>query len=95
MAPTPADHQGDRTALLQEIATQRRELDQGRAAVQQGAGDRHRRMQIAQDVSRAEKDLDAAVRAALRATDGPTDEEILAAAAIPSERLEELRGSGA
>jgi hypothetical protein len=92
MAASAPDPQGGRTgALLDAIATQRRELDQGRAAVQQGAGDRHRRMQIAQDVTRAENDLDAAIIAAVGSPDAPSDEAILDAAAISPERLSELR----
>jgi hypothetical protein len=88
---TPDTPEGRAAALLATVRRHRRSLDQGTAAMDEGAGDRHRRSLLTKDIAGSRKDLDAAVLAALRAEDGPADDDLLEASGLEASELEALR----
>ncbi|WP_022930017.1 hypothetical protein [Patulibacter americanus] len=88
---TPDTPEGRADALLATIRRHRRSLDQGTAAMDEGAGDRHRRSLLIKDIAGSRKDLDAAVLAAMRAEGGPSDEAIGEASGLDEAELQALR----
>lgn len=88
---TPDTPEGRADALLATVRRHRRSLDQGTAAMDEGAGDRHRRSLLTKDIAASRKDLDAAVLAAMRAEDGPSDDDLRDASGLDAEELAALR----
>jgi hypothetical protein len=88
---TPDTPEGRADALLATIRRHRRSLDQGTAAMDEGAGDRHRRSLLTKDIAGSRKDLDAAVLAAMRAEGGPDDEALGEASGLDAAELQALR----